>query len=73
VSLRRQPNCDRFDLDCYRTNAQQSDAVSVIGDWVPDWWVGMSAVVAGIAAAVIACALIVALARLTRSADAAQG
>ena len=62
-----QPGCDPTDLDCYQTDVEQSDPVSVMGDWVPDWWVAMSAVVAGIAAAVIACVLILVWARLHAS------
>jgi hypothetical protein len=72
VSMHAQPTCDPIDLDCYRTTVDKSDPVSLMGGWVPDWWVGMSAALAGIVAAVLACALILAYARLSRPPGAAH-
>jgi hypothetical protein len=66
VSVSTEPSCDPYDLACYRTDVQESDPVSVMGGSVPDWWVGMNAVVAGIVASAIACGLILLFARLRR-------
>ena len=66
-------DCDPFDLDCYQIDVQQSDPVSVMGGWVPTFWVEMGGVVAGIVASVIACLIILGCVRLARPSQPSSG
>jgi hypothetical protein len=57
----RRPDCDPLDFDCYTTTVTDPPPVSILGAWVPEWWVTLGGVPAGVLASVITCACVLLL------------
>jgi hypothetical protein len=51
-----------IDLGCLRAQLEASEPQSALGGWVPDWWVAMGGVDAGILASVVTAVVLVLIA-----------
>jgi hypothetical protein len=51
-----------LDLSCYDRSVSAGGHESVLGSWVPDWWVGMEAAAAGLVGALLVLAVLAVLA-----------